>query len=510
MGKYRTLVLRYDLLRLPPEAAGKISALLKVQEEFRKWAIEWALRGDSLPLPDNPLKYFAQKFLYVNKTLDWFKGLKKNGIWVKKMRPPLVFDAQLRLKSERDISRGVFIDLPKREVRVRKWGGGTVVLPLTEKATEWILARVREGGKLAMAVVWIGASRRNSVMKLYVALVFRREVAPMEVKRLLVVDFNALHNGLSWAVLEERRIVTKGILRPNVSKIAHMQKVVSKLDSVCAKKDKACDGAMAANSRMWRLLRSWEDEAAKKLVHLALQYRAAIVVDLPKDNSIQKLKEGSYASERKIFLHFGRIRRRLQGFAEWYGVPYKEERLYSTLCPRCGRKMTVLPNRRVRCSCGFEAHRDDVPFHWAIKRFSELISFSSSPFPGGPRRMPPPARGTLLEMSEVYVAGQKGVLYLFQFSIGDADLDKLADIGLRAAKHFQFSIGDADSVVADLLMRLESDFQFSIGDAFAVDAGGYARVLCDTFNSLLEMLIGLVLSQFWHRIDFQSLLEMQQ
>jgi putative transposase len=132
---------------------------------------------------------------------------------------------------------------------------------------------------------------------------------------------------------------------------------------------------MAANSRMWRLLRSWEDEAAKKLVHLALQYRAAVIVDVPEDSSVRALKEGGYSPERKILLNFGRLRKRLKGLAEWYSIPYREERLYSTLCPRCGAKMSVLPNRHVRCACGFEAHRDEVPFHWAIKRFSELTAF---------------------------------------------------------------------------------------------------------------------------------------
>jgi len=105
-----------------------------------------------------------------------------------------------------------------------------------------------------------------------------------------------------------------------------------------------------------------------------------VVVDIPDDETMKKLKEGGYASVRKVFLNFGRIRRRLQGLAEWYGVPYREERLYSTICPRCGRKMSVLPDRRVRCQCGFEAHRDEVPIYWAQRRFRELItpSFSSS------------------------------------------------------------------------------------------------------------------------------------
>jgi putative transposase len=302
------------------------------------------------------------------------------------MRPPLIFNTQLRLGSEKDISSGVFVDIPKRVVKIRKWSGRrgeTVVLPLRDKAVEWILARVREGGRLTLAAAWIGASGANRAAKLYVALVFRREVAPMRAKRLFVIDFNALHNGVAWAILGRERIVTRGILRPNVSKIMRLQKVVSKLDSICAERDGACDGAMVAKSRIWRMLKTWEDEAAKKLVQLALQYKAAIVVDVPEDSSIRALKESNYSPERKALLNFGRLRRRLKGLAEWYGVPYREERLYSTICPLCGKKMEELPNRRVKCRCGFEAHRDEVPALWGAKRFHELTSFSNSPIFGG-------------------------------------------------------------------------------------------------------------------------------
>jgi putative transposase len=171
----------------------------------------------------------------------------------------------------------------------------------------------------------------------------------------LVIDVNALHNGLMWTVVEGERIVEKGVLKPNISKILHLQKVIARLDSVCAEKDERCEEAMAVKSRIWRLLRTWEDEAAKKIVGLARQYKAAVVVDIPNDESMRELKEGGYVSEKKVFLNFGRIRRRLQGLAEWYGVPYREERLYSTICPRCNAKMEELPNRRVKCKCGFEA-----------------------------------------------------------------------------------------------------------------------------------------------------------
>jgi len=381
---YRTLVLKYDLLKLPPEVAEKVSALLKVQEEFRLWTAEWARSGGSLSSPElNPLKYFAKRFLHSVEMLNWLKGLKKNGIELKKMRPPLIFDAQLRLSEERDISRGVFIDVPRKVVRIRKWSGArgnTITLPLSESAVRWILGRVREGGRLVLVVVWVGPSRWNRATRLYMALIFRRETAPIRPERLLVVDLNALHNGVSWAVVERGRVLKKGVLRPDVSRILRLQKVASRLDSLCAEKDERCDEAVAVKSRIWRLLRVWEVDAVKELIWMARKRKAAIVVDVPDDKSIRELKEGGYVSERKAFLSLGHIRRRLRGLAEWYGVPYREERLYSTMCPRCGRKMEVLPNRRVKCQCGFETHRDEVPFHWAAKLYPKLISFSNSSF----------------------------------------------------------------------------------------------------------------------------------
>ena len=97
----------------------------------------------------------------------------------------------MRLDNERDVSRGVLVDLPKREVRIRKWGGNTIALPLLRKNVEWILERVSEGAKLTLTMAWVGRSRRNSALALYIALVFRREVKPIQPRRLLVIDSNS-------------------------------------------------------------------------------------------------------------------------------------------------------------------------------------------------------------------------------------------------------------------------------------------------------------------------------
>lgn len=252
-------------------------------------------------------------------------------------------------------------------------------------------------------------------MKLYVAFVFRREIASIRPERLLVVDLNALHNGVSWAVVEEERILKRGVLRPDISRILRLQKVVSRLDSLCAEKDERCGEAVAVKSRIWRLLRAWEDDAVKELIWMARKRKAAIVVDVPDDKSIRELKEGGYASERKAFLNFGRLRRRLRGLAEWYGIPYREVRLYSSICPRCGRKMEELPNRRVRCRCSFKAHRDEVPFHWAQKRFSELItpSFSS---PSAVLRVTAPAACWTSKLSASRPHAEEEIKQFFSFN----------------------------------------------------------------------------------------------
>jgi len=158
---------------------------------------------------------------------------------------------------------GVLVDLPKREVRIRKWGGNTIALPLSEEDVKWIKKRVEEGSRLVFAAAWVG---RNGAVALYVALTFRREVTPMTPKRLLVLDFNALHNGVVWAVVEEHRVL-RGVLRPDVDKITHIQRKISRLDSACARKGnpRICRQAASAKSRLWRLLRIGRSRRRRRL-----------------------------------------------------------------------------------------------------------------------------------------------------------------------------------------------------------------------------------------------------
>ncbi|AET32128.1 paREP12 [Pyrobaculum ferrireducens] len=361
---------------IPPEQLAKF---LEVQERFRQWTTEWYKSGFKSPMPEqNPLKYFAIELKHAMKLLPT-NGL-KSGVW----RVPLPFNTELRFgKNAGDNSRGVLVDLSEKAVKVRKWSGqrnNTITIKLKKTEIKWIEERIREGGQLKLALAWVGKRRGSNMMSFNVALIFYREVTPYQPRRLLVVDINSLHNGVVWAVVEERRVLRRGILRPDLAHIGRLEREAARLESLCATKGGAyCRRAVELKSRLWRLWRQWTVEAAKKIAKLAIQYKAAVVVDKPMNESIQELKEsGTVARRNKIYLNVGRFVKRLRELAEWYGVPYREERLYSTICPVCGAKMEELPNRRVKCKCGFEANRDEVPIHWAQKRYREIIPLFST------------------------------------------------------------------------------------------------------------------------------------
>jgi putative transposase len=108
------------------------------------------------------------------------------------------------------------------------------------------------------------------------------------------------------------------------------------------------------------MLRVWERDK----IELALQHKAAIVIDVPDDSSVRGLKEGEkYPAGRRALPDLGRLRKLTRELAERQGVPM----------PGCGREMLELQGRQVSCpKCGLAARRDDIPIVWAVRRFDEL------------------------------------------------------------------------------------------------------------------------------------------
>ncbi len=149
---------------------------------------------------------------------------------------------------------------------------------------KWIEERGREGARLKLAYAWIGEAMGSALVTFNVALVFHREVEPYRPERLLVVDVNSLHNGVVIATVEERRVLRRGVLRPDLARIGRVEREASRMDELCVKRGEPyCSKANYLHGKVWRLWRQWTVEAAKKIVKLAIQYKAAVVVDKPMD-----------------------------------------------------------------------------------------------------------------------------------------------------------------------------------------------------------------------------------
>lgn len=75
-----------------------------------------------------------------------------------------------------------------------------------------------------------------------------------------------------WTIVEEGRVLRKGVLRPHVAKIIHLERKTAELDALCVHRenDVVCRQTVATKSRLWRILRRWEDETAKRIVRLAM------------------------------------------------------------------------------------------------------------------------------------------------------------------------------------------------------------------------------------------------
>ncbi|WP_053240347.1 zinc ribbon domain-containing protein [Pyrobaculum islandicum] len=300
-------------------------------------------------------------------------------------------NAQLRVGNERDISMAVFVDLKSGIVRVRKLGIPPFAVELKKNNIVWIRERLEEGAKLKLAFLGIERQRGKEPTygKLYVALVFAREVQQIKPRAVVVVDVNRLDNGVTAGLLVDGKL-RQTLRLPDESAVRELRRLheeISRLDGKAAReadpvrRRRLEDRARYLASKRFRKIRGIVAHIAREIIELAKTYSAAVVVDTMEDETYRELKERNSSGVKKHFLDgLGQLRRRLQHLAQWYGLPYLEERLYSTICPRCGAKMKELNNRRMRCPvCGFNNNRDNVPLIWAKRRYWEILQKTKQP-----------------------------------------------------------------------------------------------------------------------------------
>ncbi|ABL88871.1 transposase, IS605 OrfB [Pyrobaculum islandicum DSM 4184] len=375
------------------EYARRLLKELTGQEEPRLTAEEL----DRLLTPDR--RELAHRI--IEETFPKY-GLKKYfSEWAKFFWRDVAFyraiplDVQLRVENERDVSTAVFVDLKSDVVRVRKLGIPPFAVKLKKSDISWIRRRLEEGAKLKLAL--LGVEKRDGEKDptyggLYVALVFAREVTQIEPKALVVVDVNRLDHYIKVGLVADGRVLElwKFPKKERIRKLEKIHAHISQLSRALARidEDRGPRRALDLQRQLWKLekkrfgiIRDVVINAAREIIKLAREHQAAIVVDTMEDGTYRELKERGGNGVRKHFLDgLGQLRRRLQALARWYGIPYVEERLYSTICPRCGVKMAMEDGRFMRCpTCGFRAHRDNVPVIWAEKRYWEILQKTKQP-----------------------------------------------------------------------------------------------------------------------------------
>ncbi|ABL88882.1 transposase, IS605 OrfB [Pyrobaculum islandicum DSM 4184] len=299
-------------------------------------------------------------------------------------------DAQLRVENERDVGNAVFVDLKSGVVKVRRLQE-TLIIHLKRQSAEWIRRRVEEGAKLKLA--FLGIERRKSKKptygKLYVAPVFAREMTPAEPKTIITVDINRLDHGVMVGLLVDGKL-RQTLRLPDKDAIKTLKRLheeISKLEKQAtretdlARRKRLEERVRYLKSKRYRKIRGVITQIAGEIIKLAREHKAAIVVDTIEDGNYRMLKEGNGSGEKKHFLDgLGQLRRRLQALAHWYDIPYLEERLYSTVCPKCGANMAEERGHIMRCpACGFTDHRDRIPLLWAKRRYWELLQKTKQP-----------------------------------------------------------------------------------------------------------------------------------
>jgi len=241
----------------------------------------------------------------------------------------------------------------------------------------WVIERVNEGGDIKYAMIGL---RDNEP---YLALVAERVVEPHVPSGCrLVVDVNAWSNGVAYGIINPgNRIAEYSSLRPNLRLIdtwyyraEDLHKKLGRLkrlglDSTPETRRLARE-VKALRRKVYAYLRDFAQKKAHELVMKAIRLRALVIIDDMLDESRRELIEEKIPSGlRKVYL--AETRRFIKLFTtqlQWYDVPYRFERLPSTVCPICQHELTQEEGRTMVCTnCGFKAPRDKAPIHWAMR-----------------------------------------------------------------------------------------------------------------------------------------------
>jgi len=314
---------------------------------------------NSLIFGTAPKRWFAKTWVPLKVLRVYQDGSRKGD-----KHAPVV----LEFRSDVDFKRNVIRlrQVCKNEPRY------VVELPMPK----WVVERMKEGGDIKYAMIGLKDNEP------YLALIAERVVEPyLPSNYMLVIDVNAWNHGIVWGLIKDGNIIRWKPERPRLSEIEALYNLSVRLGRKYGRLKRLGLHKTVEGERLWReikrvrrkLYAKFRDYAQKlvyRLVRKALRHRAIVIIDDMIEESRRELLEMKLPSGlRKVYLaETRRFVKLLTTQLQWYGVPYRFERLYSKVCPVCQHELTQERDRAMVCTnCGFKAPRDLVPMYWAIK-----------------------------------------------------------------------------------------------------------------------------------------------
>jgi putative transposase len=270
----------------------------------------------------------------------------------------------------------VVLDFENNVIRLRQVCKNEPRYVVTIPMPEWVVERMKEGGDIKFAMIGLENDEP------YLALVAERVVEPYQPSNyMLVIDVNAWNNGIAWGLIKDGFIIKWKPEVPNLREVDNLYNLSVRLSGEYGKLkrlglDKTEDGKRLRRKirklrkRLYTKLRDYAQKLVHRLVRKALRHKALVIIDdMIEESRRELIEEKIPRGLRKIYLaETRRFVKLLTTQLQWYGVPYRFERLQSITCPICKHELTQEDGRVMVCpNCGFKAPRDKVPMYWAIK-----------------------------------------------------------------------------------------------------------------------------------------------
>jgi len=308
---------------------------------------------NSLVFGTSPKRWFAEAWIPLVTLRVYTKDFKKGNTTA-----PVVLDFRNNIIKLHQVCRSE--------------PGSVVKIPLPS----WVIERVKEGGDIKFAMIGLKDGEP------YLALVAERVVESYQPSDyMLVIDVNAWNNGIAWGLIRDNMLIKWKPERPQLSEIEGLYNLSVRLSKKYGKLrrlglDKSEEGKRLRREirrirrKLYAKLRDYTQKLVHRLVRKALRHKVLVIIDNMSEESRRGLLEEKIPSGlKKLYLMYTRrFVKLLITQLKWYGVPYRFERLLSSICPVCEHELTQEEGRIMVCeNCGFKVPRDMVPMYWVIK-----------------------------------------------------------------------------------------------------------------------------------------------